>query len=140
LKKRIKDGEKIKKSDFILTENYNIRLRESTAKALIEKIGLNFNARALYNGKYYSYQNILYENVRLLASHIIGKSGKLQFNIPEFKIKREYNTDIHSKVLSLTPEDRKKLGINKSTLWYMQKHVKEGKRIKVYGKVMGKIK
>ena len=35
---------KLKKSDFIVTENYNIRLRESTAKALIEKIRLNFNA------------------------------------------------------------------------------------------------
>ena len=57
-----------------------------------------------------------------------------------FKIKREDNTAIRSKVLSLTPEDRKRLGINKSTLWYMQKHVKEGKRIKVYGKVMGKVR
>ena len=76
----------------------------------------------------------------MLANYIIGKSDKLQFKVPEFKIKREDNTDIRSKVLSLTPQDRKKLGINKSTLWYMQKHIKEGKRIKVYGKVMGKIR
>ena len=101
---------------------------------------MNFNARALYKGKYYNYQNILYENVRLPANHIIGKSGKLRFNVPEFKIKREDSTDVRNKVLSLTPQDRKKLGINKSTLWYMQKHIREGKRIKVYGKVIGKIK
>ena len=69
----------------------------------------------------------------------IGKSGKLQFNVPEFEIKREDNTNIRSKVASLTPEDRKRLGINKSTLWYMQKHIKEDKRIKVYGKVMEKL-
>ena len=134
------EEKRLKKADFIVTESYNIRLRENTAKALIDKIKLNFNARALYNGKYYSYQNILYENIRLLANYIMGKSGKLQFNVPEFKIKRDDNTDVRSKVLSLTPEDRKKLGINKSTLWYMQKHIKEGKRIKVYGKVMGKIR
>ena len=133
------EAKKLKKADFIVTENYNIRLRENTTKALIEKIRLNFNARALYNGKYYSYQNILYENIRLLVNYIIGKSGKLQFNVPEFVIKREDNTDIRSKVLSLTPQDRKRLGINKSTLWYMQKHVREGKKIKVYDKVMGKI-
>ena len=54
-------------------------------------------------------------------------------------INRTDNTEIRNKVLSLTPEDRKRLGINKSTLWYMQKHIKEGKRIKVYGKVMGKL-
>ncbi len=75
----------------------------------------------------------------MLANYIIGKSGKLQFNIPEFMINRTDNTEIRNKVLSLTPEDRKRLGINKSTLWYMQKHIKEGKRIKVYGKVMGKL-
>ena len=69
----------------------------------------------------------------------MGKLGKLQFNVPEFKIKRDDNTDIRSKVLSLTPEDRKRLGINKSTLWNIQKHIKESKRIKVYGKVMGKL-
>ena len=105
------EEKKLKKADFIVTESYNIRLRENTAKALIDKIKLNFNARALYNGKYYSYQNILYENIRLLANYIMGKSGKLQFNVPEFKIKRDDNTDVRSKVLSLTPEDRKKLGI-----------------------------
>ena len=93
----------------------------------------------LYNSKHYSYQNILYENVRLLANYIIGKSSKLQFNVPELKIKREDNTDIRNKVLRLIPEDHKRLGINKSTLWYMQKHIKEDKRIKIYGKVMGKI-
>ena len=70
----------------------------------------------------------------------MGKSGKLQFNVPMFEIKRDDNMNIRNKVLSLTPEDRKKLGINKSTLWYMQKHIREGKRIKVYGKVMGKIR
>jgi CRISPR-associated protein Cas1 len=110
------EEKRLKKANFILTENYNIRLKENTAKALIEKIRLNFNTRAIYNGKYYSYQNILYENVRLLANYIMGKSGKLQFNVPEFVIKREDNTDIRSKVLSLTPQDRKRLGINKSTL------------------------
>ena len=75
----------------------------------------------------------------MLANYIMGKANKLQFNVPEFRIKREDNMDIRNKVLSLTPQDCKKLGINKSTLWYMQKHIKEGKRIKVYGKVMNKL-
>ena len=134
------EEKKLKKTDFIVTESYNIRLRENTAKALIEKIRLNFNARAVYNGKYYSYQNILYENIRLLANYIMGKSGKLQFNVPEFVIKREDNTDIRSKVLSLTPKNCKTLGINKSTLWYMQKHIREGKKVKIYGKIVSKIR
>lgn len=37
-------------------------------------------------------------------------------------------------------DKRRKLGINKSTLWYMQKHIKEGKKIKVYNKVKDKVR
>jgi hypothetical protein len=35
---------------------------------------------------------------------------------------------------------RKRLGINKSTLWYQKKKVREGKTLRVYGKVLAKMK
>jgi len=41
--------------------------------------------------------------------------------------------------MSIDPEKRKELKINKSTLWYQQKKIKEGKTIKVYNKNKGKI-
>ena len=73
----------LKKSEFIVMENYNIRLRANTIKMLIEKIKFNSNSGVLSNGKYYRYQNTLYENIRLLANYIIDKSSKLQFNNPD---------------------------------------------------------
>ena len=39
----------------------------------------------------------------------------------------------------MTPEERKAKKINKSTLWYQKKMLKEGKAIKVYDKVRAKI-
>jgi len=39
----------------------------------------------------------------------------------------------------LDPEKRKELKINKSTLWYQQKKIKEGKSIKIYNKTKVKI-
>ena len=77
-----------KETDFIVTENYNIRLKPDTANKLIEKIKLNFNAKAAYRGQNYSYQNILYDNVRCLANYIIDKQRTLYFNIPEIQIKK----------------------------------------------------
>ena len=64
---------------------------------------------------------------------------KLQFDVPEVKAKRKDNAEIRSKVSSLTPEDRKRLGINKSTLEHIQKHIKEGERIKIYAKIVNKL-
>ena len=77
---------------------------------------------------------------KLYETEIVVCLAPFFFCVSRFKIKLEDNTGIRNKALNLTPQDRKRLGINKSTLLYMQRHIREGKRIKVYGKVMGKIR
>jgi len=52
---------KIKKSDFITTENYHIRLKPNTAKLLIEKIKNNFNQRYEFKNKQYALENIIFK-------------------------------------------------------------------------------
>jgi len=42
------EEKKIKKSDFIITDNYHTRLGEDVAKLFIERINSNFNARYDY--------------------------------------------------------------------------------------------
>jgi len=41
--------------------------------------------------------------------------------------------------VSIDPEKRKELKINKSTLWYQQKKIKEGKTLKIYNKTRERI-
>ena len=125
---------KLKKSDFITTENYHIRLRPETAKLLIERIKENFNRRYVFKNKQYTLDNILFENMRILSNYISGKSKELNFSIPEIRIERVDNKEIRSRITSIDPSKRKELKINKSTLWYQQKKIKEGKEIKVYEK------
>ena len=79
-------------------------------------------------------------HTKLYETEIVVCLAHFFFCVSRFKIKLEDNTGIRNKALNLTLKDRKRLGINKSTLWYMQKHIREGKRIKVYDKVMGKIR
>ena len=130
---------KPKKSDFIVTENYHVRLKPKTARLLIEKIKDNFNKRYQFKNKQFTLDNILYENVRTLSNYISGKSNVLDFNIPEIRIERVDNKEVRSKIMSIDPQKRKELGINKSTLWYQQKKIKEGKEIKVYRKMRVRI-
>lgn len=131
---------KIKKSDFIITENYHTRLGEDVVKLLIEKINLNFNARYNYkNGKNYSYQIILQDNLQQLANFIVDKKKEFDFAIPKMKLIRSDNLKLREKLLNMTPEERKKLGINRSTLWYIKKNLSEGKTSKIYEKIFLKI-
>lgn len=128
------EEKKISKSDFIFTENYHIRLRESAAKLLLEKIMLNFNKRADFERKMHSYDNILLKNIRILANYIEKDSKELEFDIPSIKIDREDSVELRNQIMSIMPEERKRLGINKSTLWYQQKAIREERKIKIYTK------
>ena len=122
------EEKKIKKSDFIITENYHTRLGEDVAKLLIEKINSNFNARYNYkNGKQYSYQIILQDNLQILSNFIIEKKKEFDFVIPKMKVNRNDNLELREKILNMTPEEMKGLGINKSTLWHIRKNLSEGK-------------
>lgn len=49
------------------------------------------------------------------------------------------NLSLKEKTLKMTPEERKRSGINKSTLFYMKKNLQEGKNIKIYDKVFNKL-
>ena len=135
------EGKKLKKNDFRVTENFNIRLEESASKLLIEKIKNNFNKKVLYKrNRNHTYQNILLDNVQVLANFILGKSNNLKFeipmsvpeNAPEFKVLKQ-------KILNMTSEQRRELGLNKSTLWYLKKSIGSGKKPKIYQKVLEKI-
>ncbi len=131
---------KLKRSDFIITENYHIRLKPETAKMLIEKIKDNFNKRYEFRNKQYALDVIMFENVRELSRYILGKTKTLDFKIPDIEISRNDTIDIKNRIISIDPEKRKALKINKSTLWYQQKKIKEDKTIKLYKKTRAKIK
>ncbi len=133
------EDKKLQKSDFIVTENYHLRLREKTAKMLIDKIKHNFNRKVPYKNKNYSYQTILNDAVQQFANFVYGKKKEFEFEVPAIQIQREDSLDIREKISKMTPEERKKLGINKSTLFYMKKNLKSGKNIKIYDKTWSKI-
>ena len=100
-------------------------------KMLIEKINSNFNARHNYrNKKQYSYQFILSDNLQQLGNFIAYKKKELGFVIPKMKLNRNDNVELRKKILNMTIEDRKRLGINKSTLWHIRKNLADGKTFK----------
>jgi CRISPR-associated protein Cas1 len=137
---RLLEEQKIKKPNFIITENYHTRLGEDVAKLLIEKINSNFNAKYNYkNGKNYSYQIILQDNLQQLSNFILEKKNEFEFIVPKMRINRNDNLEFREKILSMTPDERKKLGINKSTLWYIRKNLTERKTLKIYEKILLKI-
>ena len=63
----------------------------------------------------------------------------LFFASHQIKLNRSDNLKLREKILNMTPEERKELGINKSTLWHIKKNMSEGKTPKIYEKILLKI-
>jgi len=74
-----------------------------------------------------------------LASFIVDKKKEFDFVIPKIKLNRNDNLELRNKILNMTVEERRRLGINKSTLWYIQKNLSKGKTSKIYEKILLKI-
>jgi CRISPR-associated protein Cas1 len=83
--------------------------------------------------------SVLGDNIQMLANYISDRLKELHFNVPGVPIKRNDDNATRNFILNMTPEQRKQLGINKSTLWYIQKNLREGKKVKLYDKVKAKI-
>lgn len=118
---RLLEEKRLRKSDFIVTENYHMRLKEQTAKMLIERISINFNRTARYKGKNHTYQTILLDNAQHLANSILGRQKTLALCVPTVSINRADTLELQKRILSISPQESRRLGINKSTLGYQKK-------------------
>jgi len=81
----------------------------------------------------------MFENIRELSRYITGNNKQLEFSIPDIAIKKNDNSQVRDKIMSIDSEKRKELKINKSALWYQQTKIKEGKTLKIYRKTGSRI-
>lgn len=96
------EEKRLKKADFIVAENYHLRLKASTAEMLIDKIRLNFNRQVSYKGKNHTFQNILLDNVQQRANFIVGKKKDVKFSIPVIKLQRNDSLELQRRILKMS--------------------------------------
>ena len=106
---------------------------------MLKKIS-NILIRYVFNGKHLPVVNIMFKNIMELRKYISDNGKLFGFYIPEIAISRNDGINVRDKIASIDSEKRRMLEINKSTWWYQQKKIKEGKPIKVYDKAIVKVK
>ncbi len=132
----IRDAKLDRKCDFIVTENYHIRLRPPAAEALIDRFSANMNRRVRYNDRPLSYESVVLEAARGLARHLADPDHRLDLSYP-FGVGESghVSTNVRARVLALTPTERKSMGIAKNTWHYIRNRADHGKPLKLYKKV-----
>lgn len=126
------------KTDFIRTENYNIRLRPSGAKKLIQELEEVFNKRVPYRNGDRTWAYIIMLKAQELGLSLLGKRN-IDFSEPALELKRTDDNELRQKILSIPYSKAKAMGFSKGTLWYMKQNAKSDKPFRVYGKVREKL-
>jgi hypothetical protein len=80
------------------------------------------------------------EGKRVASPDSSLKRKTFDFEVPSIQIHRNDILQLREKLESITLEERKSLGINKSTLWYMKRNLKNNKNFKIYNKSLAKIR
>ena len=127
------------KKDFVRTENYNVKLRPNGAKKLVKEVEAQFNKTTDYLGRKYSWSYIILLKTRELAQYLLNKRMDINFSTPSIKLTRIDNHEVREKILKFPYSKAKKLGINKSTLWYLKQNAMSDKPFKIYKKVQEKL-
>ncbi len=121
------ENKTLENKDFIRTENYNLRLKPTGAKKVVNEFSNVLNKKVSYEGKQTTWGTIILLKARELAHYLTGKKEKLDFVKPEYEIERIDSYDIRQKILNISYADWKKLGFSKGTLHYMKQNAMDDK-------------
>ena len=136
----IRDRKLDRKRDFIVTENYHVRLRPTAGKVLMDRLSANFNRKVTVGGRNYSCESLVQEAARKLARHLTGAKGGFDLSYP-FAVgdSGHVESGVAQRVASLTYAEARNLGVSKAGLWDMKRRAADGKPLRLYGKVAEKL-
>lgn len=132
----LRDAKLDRKTDFIVTENYHVRLRPTAAKVLMDRVSANLNRKVLVGGRSLSYETAILEAARRLGRHLTDPKVRFDLSMP-FAVGESghVETDLKDRVVAMSYAEGRALGISKAGLFAMKRRAAEGKPLKLYWKV-----
>jgi len=136
----VRDGKLDRKADFIVTENYHVRLRATAAQVLMDRFSANLNRKVKVDGRSMAYETAIGETARRLARHLTNTKGRLDLSLP-FAIAESGHVegDLKARVSAMSYAEGRDLGISKGGLFAMKRRAAQGKPLRLYRKVARKL-
>ncbi|MCI4331373.1 MAG: CRISPR-associated endonuclease Cas1 [Thermoplasmata archaeon] len=139
----IRDGKLDRKRDFIVTENYHVRLRPVASEALLGRLSANMNRKVPMHGRSFAFETLIQETARRLARHLTGagsRPGRLDLSYPfAMGESGHVDGDLKARVGAMSYAEGRSLGISKAGLFAMKRRAAKGRPLRLYGKVRDRI-
>ena len=100
---------------------------------------IRYNKGAHYRGRVLKWDTVIEQKASELSNFLVGKAKVLSFEEPAPVLETCDDRDLRNRILGLTQQSARELGIGKSTLHYLRKNVSNGNPFKVYSKVRARL-
>lgn len=125
--------------DFLLTENYNIRIKTPGVKKLLDLLTTQFSHTVRYKNHSREWKTIIHEKSRELAHYLTHRRKRIDFSQPQPHLQRIDTHRLREQILNMSYTEWKNMGYSKGTLHYMKQNAQQQKPFKVYKRAQKKL-
>ncbi len=124
-----------RRSDFEWTDQYRSRVGPVIGKRIITVLYDMFRRKVLFHGKSATFSVLVDLDGQRLVRFLQEKQRSLSFEKPLPVDLSLIDAVTRERILTMSVEERKRLGIGKTTYWYQRQKALAGKPTKLYRKV-----
>ena len=126
--------------DFYFTgDDYRYRFEPEAKQRFLGLLRERFNSGASYKGRALKWDTVIEQKAVELGRYVAGRIGRLDFSEPSSSLRMSDDNYLRRRILSLTQQEARRLGIGKSTLHYLCRNARKPSSFSLYGKVRHRI-
>ena len=111
--------------DFYFTgDDYRYRFEPEAKQRSLDLLRERFNSGVRSKGLALKWDTAIEQKTVELSRYLVSKSAKLDFSEPSPGLRRSDNKEVQRRIVGLTQEKARRLGIGKSTLHYLRKNAR----------------
>lgn len=125
--------------DFLLTENYNVRIRPEGVRRLIGLVDARLTSKAMYGRKLWEWGNVVVAKADELARYLTHERKTLDFTTPGPELRADDAEVMRQRILGMSYSEWKKAGFSKGTLHELKAKARKPEPFKIHDKVMERL-
>jgi len=126
--------------DFYFTgDDYRYRFEPEARQRFLDLLRERFNSAVRYKGRAFKWDTVIEQKTVELGRYLIGRTGRLEFSVPSPDLGRVEDKNLRKRILNLTQQNARRLGIAKSTLHYLRGKARSGQQFKLYAPIQQKL-
>jgi len=126
--------------DFYFTgDDYRYRFDPEAKQRFLDVLRERFNSGVRYNGRVLKWDTAIEQKTVELGRYLVGRTRRLDFSEPSPGLHREDDSELRKRILNLTKQQARRVGIGKSTLHYLRRIARTERSLKLYKPVLRRL-